>query len=137
MESTSFHPAMFLHSYTGTIMRFNYSFSSLSAKSVLSAITLSLLTTPAFAAKVTSVNVDNGIVYFLTDESKSGTRPVCVDTGNEQFWAFSLQSTEGKNLYRALLTANASGKSIDVESANDCQAIGGYERPQSISVQVL
>lgn len=89
------------------------------------------------AAPINYLNVENDIVYFSTSESKNKASPNCAVDETKEQWAMSLTSTEGRNLYRALLTANASGNSIEVTSANDCQATQNIERPLSIEIVLL
>lgn len=89
------------------------------------------------AAPLNYLNVENNVVYFATSENKTETSPGCVIAETQNLWAISLASTEGRNLYRALLSANASGSNIEVKTASDCQVTQGVERPLSIEIVLL
>lgn len=85
---------------------------------------------PVYAgALVNYLDVNQGMVVFSTDESKSTTSPACVEPANTTSWALSLTSENGRAIYSMLMTAMASNLSISVESASDCQDFSGYERP--------
>lgn len=86
------------------------------------------------AGQVNSLEIKDNVVVFSTEEVKTATIPPCSYPVHSQKWAFSIDSTEGRNLYSSLLTANSVGLAVTVESAQDCRDSAGIERPASISI---
>lgn len=109
----------------------------LTVKSIFVLLAFIFPLTSYAATKITSINIKNDIVYFSTEQNKSHTPPSCATTNPLNQWAISLTSSAGRNLYKALLTANSTGKMIDIESAQDCLADVTVEHPASITVQLL
>lgn len=93
-------------------------------------LVLAVISLPVFAAgKVNYLDINQGIVMFSTDESKTVTSPSCVITANSSKWALSLNSENGRAIYSMLMTAMAIDMPIGVETAADCDGAEGYERP--------
>lgn len=82
--------------------------------------------------KVDFVDLQGDIVVFATTEAKQHTPPTCTLVANTDKWAISLNTVTGRASYTLLMTALASGVSVQVESAGDCQDAEGYERPLRI-----
>ncbi|GLX78735.1 hypothetical protein tinsulaeT_20750 [Thalassotalea insulae] len=91
----------------------------------------------AFEPVITNVQVNVDVVIFTVSEARSQNLASCVSTDNQDKWAFSLATAEGKNLYRALLHAHASQKIVEIAGTGDCSAHAGVERPQAIAVALL
>lgn len=83
---------------------------------------------------INNLKISNEIVYFSTTAVKSNTPPACVVAGNEEQWTMSLNSTTGKASYSLLIAALTENRKVTIGSANDCNAIAGFERAMSIKV---
>jgi len=88
-------------------------------------------------AGVEKLKVENEIVYFTTPNKNPTLTPSCVNSDNVLKWAFSLNSINGRHLFRAVLMAQSSNKKVDIISANDCNDVAGYERPKAIKTSTL
>lgn len=86
------------------------------------------------SAKVSELYVKDGVAYFSTDETKSHNLPSCVFSVKGSQWAIDLKSRSGQIIYSSLLTAIANNLSVSVESALDCNASPGVERPSSLAL---
>ena len=86
------------------------------------------------AGVVTSLNVVSNVVEFTTSTAKTWALPGCVASENNDKWAFSATTKQGKATYALLQSAMASAKPVAVESARDCQDKAGIERPARITV---
>jgi len=99
-------------------------------KHLLFTLLLSLLSFPLWAAGTLNyLDVNQGVVYFSTEQAKTATSPTCVDAAQAEKWALSLESDNGRAMYSILLTAMATGMEIGVETSSDCNAATGFERP--------
>jgi len=86
------------------------------------------------AAKVSYINVDGTTLVFSIAEDKTVASPACVLTDDAEKWALDLTSQAGISSYNILLTAVANNLKIAVESAGDCGARDGIERPKSVAL---
>ncbi|MCH2058015.1 MAG: hypothetical protein MK214_15660 [Thalassotalea sp.] len=87
----------------------------------------------SIAASISSLKIDDEQVVFSLNQTSAENMPACVTTGNETYFGFSLNSANGKHLYRALIFANSAGKDVTVKGAGDCADVAGIQRPLSIS----
>lgn len=86
------------------------------------------------AGQIQSLDVSEDVVLFSLSEEKTGSLPSCIQSGNEQMWALGLATHTDRAIYALLMTALANKSAISVESAGDCAAKEGVERPASISL---
>jgi hypothetical protein len=99
-------------------------------KYFLFTLSFSLLSSPVWAAgSLNYLDVNQGVVYFSTEQAKIATSPTCVDAAQAEKWALSLESDNGRAMYSMLMTAMATRMKIGVETASDCNAVTGFERP--------
>jgi len=80
------------------------------------------------------LKIDNDVLLFTTTTPKADPALPCVDVAAAQQWAVSLTTDEGQGIYAMLLMAVANNQSIVVDSALDCAAVEGIERPNSVSI---
>ncbi|MBE0368302.1 hypothetical protein [Pseudoalteromonas aurantia] len=92
---------------------------------------LSALFSNTALANISNVKIVDDIVYFTY---LNQTSAACVEAGNSNVWAFSLNAQNGPDLYRALLHAQSSSSKVTVESTLTCSDKAGYETPRAISV---
>ena len=98
-------------------------------------LSLAAITSQVMAANtLTSLKVQNDIVYFATEGTKTETSPSCMAAENSSKWTLSLNSASGKAMYALLVTASADSREVTVETANDCADQLGYERAASIEI---
>jgi len=95
------------------------------------------LTSLADELTITNVAIQNDTVVVTVSQSRTQSIASCVDNGNANKWAFSLASSEGKNLYRGVVAAHSSGNAVTITPTGDCQALTGIERPQGIEINLL
>jgi hypothetical protein len=91
----------------------------------------------AMSNVISSVSINDSVVIITTAQSRTENIAACSLNENSNKWAFSLTSSEGKNLYRAVITAHAAGRIVDITAAGDCQALDGIERLQAIEINFL
>ncbi|MCV2883401.1 hypothetical protein OE749_01650 [Aestuariibacter sp. AA17] len=92
---------------------------------------LSLSFSALSAGSLTTLDVQENVVFFETSETKA-TSLSCVSADNAALYSLSLTSDSGKAMYAMLMTAMASGKAIEVTSAGDCGVVDKVERAASI-----
>ena len=83
---------------------------------------------------ITSLKVENNIVYFTTAESKQHSLPGCVGAEQQQIWSLLKDGSGGKTSYNLLLLAASMNIAVAVESAGDCAASAGIEQARSITL---
>ena len=86
------------------------------------------------SAKVSFLSVKNDVVYFSIAADKEQTSPGCVAAENSDLWGVSLLETTGRAMYSIIVTAMAADHEISIETANDCEASAGFERPLEVYV---
>jgi len=107
-------------------------------KKIISILAISFCSNSVAASStINSVLITNNIVTIITAEARTENLAICTDAENANKWAFSLVSTEGKNLYRAVIAAHGAGKTVDITPTGDCQAFQSIERPQAIEIKLL
>lgn len=72
---------------------------------------------------VTILIVNSSNYLFFTAGTKTGS-PTC---GNNNQWAISLSTAQGKSIYVMLLAAQAQNKQVSVYGANTCNNWGDRE----------
>ncbi|MCV2883404.1 hypothetical protein OE749_01665 [Aestuariibacter sp. AA17] len=92
---------------------------------------LSLSFSALSAGSLTTLDVQENVVFFETSETKA-TSLSCVSSDNAALYSLSLNSDSGKAMYAMLMTAMSSGKAIEVISAGDCGIVDKVERAASI-----
>lgn len=97
--------------------------------------TLGLITSFAHA-NITSIKVEQDVAYFSISTAKTKASPSCMLAANSQLWSLSLTTATGKASYVLLVAAVADKQVIAVTSANDCSDATGFERAQSIKVEL-
>jgi hypothetical protein len=75
------------------------------------------------SGKVTTLIINASNYLFFTAGAKTGS-PVC---GNNNQWAINLATTQGKNIYALLLSAQALDKTVTVYGNNTCNNWGDRE----------
>ncbi|MBQ4847874.1 hypothetical protein [Pseudoalteromonas sp. MMG005] len=78
-------------------------------------------------ANISNVKIVDDIVYFTY---LNQTPAVCVEEGNSNVWALSLNTQNGPDLCRALLHAESSTLKLRVESTQTCSDRADYETPR-------
>ncbi|WP_448566724.1 hypothetical protein [Thalassotalea ganghwensis] len=103
-------------------------------KTTLTLLLASLSIASHAAQTIEKVAIANDIVTIHMSENRTDTIASCVSQDQHNTWAFSLTSSQGKNLYRAAIAAHSGNKTVEISGANDCQAQQGIERPQAIEI---
>ncbi|WP_281556444.1 hypothetical protein [Thalassomonas sp. RHCl1] len=97
-------------------------------------VTLISISPARAAAQVSYLNVDGTTLVFSTDEIKTFVSPGCVLSDYAENWALDLTTQAGISSYNILLTAVANNLKVAVETAGDCGASDGIERPKSVAL---
>lgn len=78
------------------------------------------------------VRASDGLVYFTLKEGTLNNRPACATIG---YWMIKDEnSTAGKQQYSMILTAHASGKTVNITGMNTCKRWGDGEDVNSIQI---
>ena len=88
------------------------------------------------AGNVTSLNVEQQVVTFITSEAKSQSSPACMAAEHANKWTVSLDSQSGRATYSMLITAMSLNIPVNVETANDCADATGLERAARVWYEV-
>ena len=104
---------------------------------LLSLTSVLLASQVAAQAKLTSLKVQEDVVYFAIEGEKTEASPSCMAAENSSKWTLSLNSASGKAMYALLVTASADDRAITVTTSNDCGDVIGYERAIAIELGAM